>query len=90
MPLIKTLSHLNFFLEDLGILIFFFFRIFFKYIHEQSTSNAAWIFRIQRNVETWNKQTNFKLYHDVANQMCNEAKLGHLLLLGPFGMLKAW
>ena len=22
--------------------------------------------------------------------MCNEAKLGHLLLLGPFGMLKAW
>ena len=28
------------------------------YIHEQSTSNASWIFRIQRNIETWNKQRN--------------------------------
>ena len=70
---------------------FFFFGIFFfKYIHEQSTSNAAWIFRIQRNVETWNKQTNFKLNHDVVSQMWSEAKLGHLLLLGPFMMLEAW
>ena len=62
----------------------------FKYIHEQSTSNATWIFRIQRNIETWNKLTNFKLNHDVANQMWSEAKLGHLLLLGPFRMLEAW
>ena len=67
----------------MGILIFFFF---FKYIHEQSTSNATWIFRIQRNIETWN----FKFNHDVANQMWSEAKLGHLLILGPFRMLKAW
>ena len=33
--------------------------------------------------ETWNKLTNFKLNHDVANQMWSEAKLGHILLLGP-------
>ena len=30
-------------------------------MHEQSTSNATWIFRIQRNIETWkhgiNQQT---------------------------------
>ena len=45
-----------FFGKDLEILKLFFF--FFKYIHEQSTSNATWIFRIQRNIETWNKQTN--------------------------------
>ena len=37
-----------------------------------------------------NKQTNFKLNHDVANQMWGEAKLGHLLPLGPFRMLEAW
>ena len=67
----------------------FFFEFFLKkYIHEQSTSNATWIFRIQRNIETWNKQTNFKLNHDVANQMWSEAKLGHLLLLSPFRMLE--
>ena len=53
----------------------------------KSTSNGTWIFRIQRNIEIWNKQTNFKFKHDVANQMLSEAKLGHLLLLGPF---KAW
>ena len=86
-----------FFLERFGNLGFFFFFFFvFKkniYIHEQSTSNATWIFRIQRNIETWNKLTNFKLNHDVANQMWSEAKLGHLLLLGPFRMLEtryAW
>ena len=62
----------------------------YLYIHEQSTSNATWIFRIQRNIETWNKLTNFKLNHDVANQMWSEAKLGHLLFLGPFRMLKTW
>ena len=38
--------------------------------------------------ETWNKLTNIKLNHDVANQMWSEAKLGHLLLFGPFRMLK--
>ena len=76
MPLVQTLSHLKFFFLDLGILIFvlnFFFFEFKKkkiyiYIHEQSTSNATWIFRIQRNIETWNKQTNFKLNHDVATK----------------------
>ena len=38
--------------------------------------------------ETWNKLTNFKLNHDVANQMWSEAKLGHLLLFGLFRMLE--
>ena len=57
-------------------------------MHEQRPSNAIWIFRIQRNIETWSKLTNFKLNHDVANQMWSEAKLGHLLLLGPFRMLE--
>ena len=38
--------------------------------------------------EIWNKLTNFKLNHDVANQMRSEAKLGHLLLFGPFRMLE--
>ena len=65
------------------------FKIYI-YIHEQSTSNATWIFRIQRNIETQNKKTNFKLNHDVANQMWSEAKLGHLLLLVPFRMLEPW
>ena len=76
-----------------SLFIYFCVWNFLKYIHEQSTSNATWIFRIQRNIETWNKQTNFKLNHDVANQMWSEAKLGHLLLLGPFRMLEtgyAW
>ena len=40
--------------------------------------------------ETWNRQTNFEFNHDVANQMWSGAKLGHLLLLGPFRMLEAW
>ena len=48
------------------------------------------IFEFKKNIETWNKQTNFKLNHDVANQMWSEAKLGHLFLLGPFRMLEAW
>ena len=46
--------------------------------------------KFQKNIETWNKQTNFKLNHDVASQIWSETKLGHLLLLGPFRMLKAW
>ena len=80
-------------LEKKKIFEFFFWIFFKKYIHEQSTSNATWIFRIQRNIETWDKLTNFKLNHDVANQMWSEAKLGHLLLLGPFRMFEtryAW
>ena len=44
----------------------------------------------KKNIETWNKQTNFKLNHDVTNQMWSEVKLGHLLLLGLFRMLEAW
>ena len=77
-----------FFWERFGNLeIFSFLNFFFKYIHEQSTSNATWIFRVQRNIKTWNKLTNFKLNHDVANQMWSEAKLGHLLLLIHFGCL---
>ena len=59
-----------FFLERFENLDFFFFWNLKKiYIHDQSTSNATWIFEIQRNVETRNKQTNFNLNHDVANQM---------------------
>ena len=45
------------------------------------------IFELKKNIETWNKQTNFKLNHDVTNQMWSEAKLGHLLLLIHFGCL---
>ena len=100
MPLVQILFSFEnfslFFLRKIWKSWNFFFEFFFKkniYIHEQSTSNATWIFRIQRNIETWNKLTNFKLNHDVANQMWSEAKLGHLLLLGPFSMLKtryAW
>ena len=107
MPLVQTLSHLIFFFFSFCCCCFFYYYYFFgkiwesffcvwnflKYIHEQSTSNTTWIFRIQRNIETWHKQTNFKLNHDVANQMWSEAKLGHLFLLGPFRMLEigyAW
>ena len=48
------------------------------------------IFKLKKYIETWNKQTNFKLNHDVTNQMWSEVKLGHLLLLGLFRMLEAW
>ena len=101
MPLVQRLFIFFYFLiflffwERFGNLEIFsflnlFFEFFFKYIHEQSTLNATWIFRIQRNIKTWNKLINFKLNHDVANQMWSGAKLGHLLLLGPFRMLEAW
>ena len=71
--------------------IFFEFLIYiYIYTHEQSTSNATWIFRIQRNIEIWNKLTNFKLNNDIANQMWSKAKLGHLLFLDPFRMLETW
>ena len=70
MPLVQRsffyLKNFLFFWERFENLEFFFF-FFFKYIHEQSISNATWIFRIQRNIEIWNKLTNFKLNHDVAN-----------------------
>ena len=100
MPLVQRLFFIwkffLFFWEKFGnlkiFLIFFWFFIlfYFFFIHEQSTSNATWIFRIQRNIEIWNKQTNFILNHDVANQMRTKAKLGHLLLLDPFRMLETW
>ena len=102
MPLVQrpfffffNLKNFLFFWERFGNLeifsfLIFFLNFFFKYIYEQSTSNATWIFRIQRNIKTWNKLTNFKLNHDVANQMWSGAKLGHLLLLGPLRMLKTW
>ena len=48
------------------------------------------IFELKKKIETWNKQTNFKLNHDVTNQMWSEVKLDHLLLLGLFRMLEAW
>ena len=86
-PLFFFLKIFLFFWERFGNLEFFFLNFFFKYIHEQSTSNGTWIFRIQRNIEIWNKLTNFKLNLDVANQMWSEAKLGHLLLLIHFGCL---
>ena len=95
MPLVQRLFSFEnfslFFGKDLEILKkkilnFFLNFLFLKYIHEQSTSNATWIFRIQRNIETWN----FKFNHDVANQMWSEAKLGRLLLLDPLRMLKTW
>ena len=64
MPLV-----IEFFWGRFRNLDFFFFWIYiYIYIHEQSTSNATWIFRIQRNIETWNKKTNFKLNHDVATK----------------------
>ena len=94
MPLVQRLfSFENFtlFWERFGNLDFFFFFWFFLiYIHKQSTLDATWNFWIQRNIETWNKQTNFKLNHDIANLMWSEAKLGNLLLLGPFTMLETW
>ena len=92
MPLVQTLSFFFFFWR-FGNLDFFFFLDLKKiYIHKQSTSNATCIFRIQRNIEIWNKQTNFKLNHDVTNQMWNEAKLGHLLepWLWSFGICLKW
>ena len=101
MPLVHRLFFISKFslfwerFENLEIFFeFFFFCIFLKniyiYIHEQSTSNATWISRIQRNIETRNKQISFKLNHDVANQMWSKEKLGHLLLLDPFRMLEPW
>ena len=98
MPLVQRLFSFEifslfffFFGKRFGNLEFnFFFENIYTYIHEQSTSNATWIFRILKNIETWNKLTKFKLNYDVANQMWSEAKLGCLLLLGPLKMLKTW
>ena len=94
MPLVQRFFSFENFSLSLGkiwkSLIFFLIFIFLIYIHKQSSLNTTWNFWIQKNIETWNKQTNFKLNHDIANQMWSEAKLGHLLLLGPFRMLEAW
>ena len=61
-------ENFSLFWERFGNLEIFFEILKNIYIHEQSTSNATWIFRIQRNIETWNKQTNFKLNHDIATK----------------------
>ena len=76
-----------FFGKDLEILNFFYY-LFFKYIHEQSTLNATWIFRIQRNIETWNKQTNFKLNHDVATKCGVRQSWATCLFLVHLGCLR--
>ena len=68
-PLSKGFFHLKnflFFFGKFGNLELFFFII---YIHKQSSLNATWRIWIQRNIETWNKQSNFKFNHNVANQM---------------------
>ena len=81
----------SFFWKDLEVLKFFciFFLLFYYiYTHKQSSLNTTWKFWIQRNIKTWNKQTNFILNHDIANQMQTETKLGHLLLLDPLGCLR--
>ena len=85
MPLVQRLfSFENFSLflgKDLEILKFFFEFFLKKYIHEQKVHQILHGFLEFK--ETWNKLTNFKLNHDVANQMRSEAKLGHLLFFGP-------
>ena len=86
----KDLEILKFFFEFFWIFVFVFVFLFLIYIHKQSSLNSTWNSWIQKNIETWNKQTNFKLNHDVANQMWSEAKLGYLLLLDPFRMLETW
>ena len=106
MPLVQTLSHLIFFLiiflffgKNLEILNYYYYLkkniYIYIYIHEQSTSNATWIFRIQRNIETRNKQTNFKINQDVATK-CGVRQswatcffLVHLGCLR-LGMLEPW
>ena len=91
MPLVQRLFSfenfsLFFFWERFGNLEFFFFfyiNIYMNKVHQMR-------YRFLEFKETWNKLTNFKLNHDVANQMWSEAKLGHLLLLDPFRMLETW
>ena len=73
MPLVQRLFLFEKFSLFLGKIweswfFFFFWILKKKYIHEQSKSNVTWIFRIQRNIETCNKQTNFNLNHDVATK----------------------
>ena len=64
MPLVQKLFSFEkfslFFGERFGNLEFFLKKKYiyiYIYIHEQSTSNATWNFWIQKNIETWNKQT---------------------------------
>ena len=81
----------NFFEFFLFYYYYYYFILYiYIYTHKQSSLNTTCKFWIQRNIKTWNKQTNFILNHDVANQMRTEAKLGHLLLLDPFRMLETW
>ena len=101
MPLVQRLFFIwkffLFFWEKFGnlkiFLIFFWFFIlfYFFFIHEQSTSNATF----QKNIEIWNKLTNFKLNHDVATK-CGVRQswvtcffLIHLGCLS-LGMLESW
>ena len=90
MPLVQRLFFLKIFLffwerfgklELFSFLIFFFKNIYMNKVHQM-------LHRFLEFKETWNKLTNFKLNHDVANQMWSEAKLGHLLLFGLFRMLE--
>ena len=85
----------SFFGKDLEILKFFLFWIFFWifFINIYMNKVHQMLHGFLEFKETWNKLTNVKLNHDVANQMWSEAKLGHLLLLSPFRMLEtryAW
>ena len=84
-----------FFWENFGNLEFFFFYFFcfvFFNIYTQTKLIKCYIkfLNSKKNIETWNKQTNFKLNHDVTNQMWSKVKLGHSLLLGLLRMLEAW
>ena len=88
----KDLEILKFFwiFFVLLLLLFYLYIYIYIYTHKQSSFNTTCKFWIQRNIKIWNKQTNFILNHDVANQMRTEAKLSHLLLLDPFRMLETW
>ena len=97
MPLVQRLFSFKifffFFLERFGNLEFFFCFLFLNIYAQTKFIKCYMKFLNSKKHRTWNKQTNFKLNHNVANQMWSEAKLDHLLLLGPFRMLKtryAW
>ena len=85
MLLVQRLFHLKIFLffwEIWKSWIFFCFLLL--YIYTQTKLIKCYMKNLnskkKKNIETWNKQTNFKLNYDVANQMWSEAKLGCLLL----------
>ena len=88
-PILKIfffIEKFSLFLERFGNLDFFFFLIYTHvkkvYIIPHETLES----KKHRNRE----QANFKLNHDIANLMWSEAKLGHLLLLGPLRILGTW